>query len=113
MKVLKDPDQVLQIINRKLNELHKKFDEADEKEATEISGQEDAIGSIAFHIRHAVDDHDYFGVEDMACVYDYVDDAKGKDYEYPNPRDTWFMKGIAKGAAWACAKLEDRMEDQP
>ena len=29
MKVLKDPDQVLQIMNRKLNELRKKFDEAE------------------------------------------------------------------------------------
>lgn len=28
MKVLKDPGQVLQIMNRKLNELRKKFDEA-------------------------------------------------------------------------------------
>lgn len=78
-----------------------------------ISGQEDAIGSIAFHIRHAVEDHGYFGVEDMACVYDYVDDAKEKDYEYPNPRDTWFMKGIAKGAAWALKEIEKRMEEEP
>lgn len=113
MKVLKDPYQVLRIMDAKLDEFHKRPPETDWKEAARISGQEDAIGSIAFHIRHAIEDHGYFGVEDMACVYDYVDDAKGKDYEYPNPRDTWFMKGIAKGAAWACAKLEDRMEDQP
>ena len=111
MKVLKNQGQVLQIMNRKLDELHKRFVEADWKEAARISGQEDAIGSIAFHIRHAIEDHGYFVVEDMACVYDYVDDAKGKDYEHPNPRDTLFMKGIAKGAAWACAKLEDRMEE--
>lgn len=113
MKVLKDPYQVLQIMDAKLDEFHKRPPETDWKEAARISGQEDAIGSIAFHIRHAIEDHGYFGVKDMACVYDYVDDAKGKDYEYPNPRDTWFMKGIAKGAAWACAKLEDRMEEEP
>lgn len=113
MKVLKDPDQVLQIMDRKLDELHKKFDEADGKEATEISGQEIAIIRIAGYIRYAVEDHGYFGVEDMACVYEYVDDAKEKDHEYRNPRDTWFMKGLAEGAAWACAKLENRMEEEP
>ena len=113
MKVLKDPDQVLRIMNAKLDEFHKRPPATDWKEAARISGWEDAIGSIAFHIRHAIEDHGYFGVEDMACVYEYVDDAKGKDYEHPNPRDTWFMKSIAKGAAWACAKLEDRMEEEP
>ena len=114
MKVLKDPDQVLQIMNRKLDELHKKFDEADGKEATEISGQEMAIIRIAGYIRHAIEDHgyfenDYFGVTDMACVYGYVDDAKEKDHEYRNPRDTWFMKGCAEGAAWALKEIEKRM----
>ena len=113
MKVLKDPGQVLQIMDRKLDELHKRFDKADEEEASEISGQEVAIIDIAGHIRHAIEDHDYFGVEDMACVYEYVDDAKEKDHEYRNPRDTWFMKGLAKRAAWACAVLEDRMEEEP
>lgn len=109
MKVLKDPDQVLQIMTRKLNELRKKFDEADGEEASEISGQEDAISSIAFHIRHAIEDHGCFGVEDMACLYEYVDDAKEKDHEYRNPRDTWFMKGLAKRAAWALQEIEKRM----
>ena len=109
MKVLKDPDQVLQIMNRKLDELRKKFDAADGEEASEISGQEVAIIDIAGHIRHALEDHGYFGVKDMACVYEYVDDAKEKEYEYPNPRDTWFMKGIAKGAAWALQEIEKRM----
>ena len=113
MKVLKDLGQVLQIMNRKLNELRKKFDEADGEEASEISGQEVAIIDIAMHIRHALEDHGYFGVEDMACVYEYVDDAKEKDHEYRNPRDTWFMKGLAKGAAWACVGLEDRMMEEP
>lgn len=113
MKVLKDPDQVLQIMNRKLNELRKKFDEADGEEASEISGQEVAIIDIAGDIRHALEDHGYFGAEDMACVYEYVDDAKEKDHEYRNPRDTWFMKGLAKGAAWACVGLEDRMMEEP
>lgn len=109
MKVLKDPGQVLQIMNRKLNELRKKFDEADGEEASEISGQEVAIIDIAGYIRYALEDHGYFGVEDMECVYEYVDDAKEKDHEYRNPRDTWFMKGLAKRAAWACVRLEDRM----
>lgn len=110
MKSLKDLVQVLEIMSRKLNELRKKFDEADGEEASEISGQEVAIIDIAGYIRHATEEHGYFGVEDMACVYDYVDDAKEKDHEYRNPRDTWFMKGLAKGAAWACVELETRME---
>lgn len=118
MKVLKDVDQVLQIMDAKLDELQKKFDEADGKEATEISGQEIAIIRIAGYIRHAIDDHgyfenDYFGVTDMACVYGYVADARRKDREYSNARDTWLNKGIAKGAIWACAVLEDRMEEEP
>ena len=113
MKVLKDPDQVLQIMNRKLNELHKRFDEAAEKEASEITGQEVAIIDIAGNIRHVLDGHGYFGVEDMACVYEYVDDAKEKDHEYRNPRDTWFMKGRAKRAAWALKEIEKRMEEEP
>lgn len=113
MKVLKDPDQVLEIMNRKLNELHKKFDEAGVGESTEISGQESAIISVAGHIRHAIEDHDYFGVEDMVCVYEYVADAKEKFREYDNPRDTWFMKGRAKGAVWAMQEVEKRMEEEP
>lgn len=113
MKVLKDPDQVLQILNRKTKALHKRYIEADGEEASEISGQEVAIIDIAGHIRHAIEDHDYFGVEDMACVYEYVDDAKEKDHEYRNPRDTWFMKGLAKRAAWAMQEIEKRMEEEP
>lgn len=118
MKVLKDPDQVLQIMNRKLDELHKKFDEADGEEASEISGQEVAIIDIAGHIRHAVEDHgyfghDYLGVKDMVCVYEYVADAKEKFREYGNPRDTWFMKGRAEGATWAMKEIEKRMEEEP
>lgn len=113
MKTLKDADKVLRIMRAKLNELRKKFDEADGEEAAEISGQEVAIIDIAGDIRHAIEDHGYFGVEDMECVYEYVDDAKENAHEYRNPRDTWFMKGLAKRAAWACAKLEDRMEEEP
>ena len=111
MKVLRDPGQVLQIMNRKLDELRKKFDEADGEEASEISGQEIAIIDIAGDIRHAIEDHCYFGVEDMARVYDYVDNAREKDHEYRNPRDTWFMKGLAKRAAWALKEIEKRMEN--
>lgn len=114
MKVLKNQGQVLQIINRKLNELRKKFDEADGEEASEISGQEVAIIDIAGHIRHAIEDHGYFGVEDMACVYEYVDDAEGEaNKHHRNPRDTWFMKGLAKSAAWAMKEIEKRMEEEP
>lgn len=40
MKVLKDVGQVLQIMDAKLDELHKRFLEADGEKATEISGQE-------------------------------------------------------------------------
>lgn len=112
MKVLKNQGQVLQIINRKLNELRKKFDEADGEEASEISGQEVAIIDIAGYIRHAIEDHGYFVVEDMECVYEYVDDAKEKDHEYRNPRDTWFMKGLAKRAAWTLKEIEKRMEEE-
>lgn len=112
MKVLKDADQVLHIMDAKMDELHKRFDEADGEEASEISGQEVAIIDIAGHIRYALEDHGYFGVEDMACVYEYVDDAKEKDHEYRNPRDTWFMKGLAKRAAWALQEIEKRAEEE-
>lgn len=111
MKALKNLGQVLEIMSRKLNELRKKFDEADGEEASEISGQEVAIIDIAGDIRHALEDHGYFGAEDMACVYEYVDDAKEKDHEYRNPRDTWFMKGLAKRAAWVLKEIEKRMEN--
>lgn len=113
MKVLKNQGQVLQIINRKLNELRKKFDAADGEEASEISGQEVAIIDIAGHIRYAIEDHGCFEEEDLAHVCDYVDDAKEKDHEYRNPRDTWFMKGLAKRAAWALQEIEKRMEEKP
>ena len=99
-------------MNRKLKAFHKRCVEADGEEAAEIDGQEVAIISIAGHIRHAIEDHGYFGVEDMACVYEYVDDTKRSAREYSNPRDTWFMKGRAEGAAWACVGLEDRMMEE-
>lgn len=113
MKVLKDPDGALRVMGAKLDELRKsrkRFPGLTGKETAEIYGQESAIISVARHIRHAIEDHDYFGVEDMACVYEYVDNTKEKDHEYSNPRDTWFMKGLAEGAAWACVGLEARME---
>lgn len=113
MKVLKDPDQVLRIIDAKLDELRKKFDEAGEEKAAEIYGQEVAISSIARRVRHAIEVHDYFRMKDMEWVYEYVDNARENAHEYRNPRATWLMKGIAKRAAWACAKLEDRMEEEP
>lgn len=118
MKVLRDVDQVLHIMDAKLDELHKKFDEAGEKEAAEIGGQEVAIIRIARHIRHAIEDHgyfghDYLGVRDMVCVYEYVADARGKFREYGNPIDTCFMKGRAEGATWAMKEIEKRMEREP
>lgn len=113
MKVLKDPDQVLHILDAKLDELrksHKRFTEADGKEATEISGQETAIIRIAAYIRLAIKHHGCFGAGDMACVRIYADDAKEESNKpFNNPRVTWFVKGLAKGAAWACVGLEDRM----
>ena len=112
MKALKNQGQVLQIINRKLNELRKKFDEADGEEASEISGQEVAIIDIAGHIRHALEDHCYFGVEDLAHVCDYVDGAEEKCREFHNLRDALFMKGLAKRAAWALKEIEKRIEEE-
>ena len=109
---MKDPGQVLEIMSRKLKMLHKRFVEADGEKATEISGQESAILSVQRHICYALADRGYFGVEDLAYVCDYVDDAKEKDHEYRNPRDTWFMKGRAEGAAWALKEIEKRMEEE-
>lgn len=114
MKVLQDLGQVLQIMNRKLNELRKKFDEADGEEASEISGQEVAIINIAGHIRYAIEDHGCFGVEDLECVYDYANGAKEEaDNYYHDPRVTWFVKGLAKGTAWALKEIEARMAEEP
>lgn len=117
MKVLKDAEKVLHIMDAKLDELRKsrkRFTEAYGKEATEISGQETAIIRIAAYIRLAIKQHGCFGSEDMACIYIYADDAKeeAKKY-YSNPRVTWFVKGLAEGAAWACARLKDRMMEEP
>lgn len=115
MRVLKDPDQVLQVMDARLDELRKsrkRFTEADGKEATEISGQETAIIRIAAYIRHVSKYYGYFGVKDMACVHKYADDAKEEaNKPFLNPRVTWFVKGLAKGAAWACGGLEVRMDE--
>lgn len=111
MKVLKDPDQVLQIITRKMKALRKRFDDADGKEAAKIDGQEVTIICIAGYIRHAIEDHGYFGVEDMAGVYEYVDDAKEEANKYYHKPLTWVMQGRVKGAAWALKKIEKRMEE--
>lgn len=116
MKVLKDYIQTLHIMDAKLDELRKSrkklFTEAYGKEATEISGQETAIIRIAAYIRHVIKYYGYFGVEDMACIHKYADDAKEESNKpFRNPRVTWFVKGLAKGAAWACVGLEVRMEE--
>ena len=114
MKVLKDPAGVLHVMDAKLDELHesrKRFPMLPGKEVAEIYGQETAIIHIAVHIRRAIKGHGCFGVEDMAHVYEYVDGAKeGANKYYHNPLVTWFAKGLAKGAAWACVGLEARME---
>lgn len=112
MKVLKDPWQGLHIMDAKMDELHKRFDEADEKAATEISGQEVAIIRVKNHIRCAIEDHRRFDGSDMAGVYEYAADTKRSAREYGNPRDTWYMKGRAKGAAWALKEIEKRMEEK-
>lgn len=116
MKTLQGPDQVLQIMDAKLDELRESrkrlFTEADGKEASVISGQETAIIRIAVYIRHAIKHHGFFGSEDMACIYKYADDAKEEANKYySNPRVNWFVKGLAEGAAWACVGLEVRMEE--
>ncbi len=113
MKILKDPGQVLEIMSRKLNELRKKFDEADGEEASEISGQEVSIICVKNHIRCAIEYHHRFDESDMAGVYKYAADTKRSAREYSNPRDTWFMKGRAEGAAWALQEIEKRMEEEP
>lgn len=114
MKILKDPDRVLRVMDAKLDELHesrKRFPMLPGKEVAEIYGQETAIIHIAVHIRHAIKDHGCFEVEDMACVYEYVGGAKEEANKYyHNPLVTWFAKGLAKGAEWACVGLEARME---
>lgn len=112
MKILKDPDKVLRIMRAKLDELHKRFVEADGKEASEISGQEVSIICVKNHIRCAIEDHHRFDGSDMAGVYEYAADTKRSAREYGNPRDTWYMKGRAKRAAWALKEIEKRMEEQ-
>ena len=115
MKVLKDPDQVLQILMEKKFQLRKKFDEAEDKpETLEIVGKDASITSIAWYIRHTIEGHGCFGESDMAGVYEYADGAKEEANKYyHNPLVTWFAKGLAKGAAWACVGLEARMEEEP
>lgn len=113
MKVLKDPDQVLQIMNRKLDELRKKFEEAeDELEEAEIYGQRTSIISVKNYIRCTIEDHGCFDESNMAGVYEYAAEIKRSAHEYSNPRTTWYIKGLAKGAAWALKEIEKRMEEQ-
>lgn len=110
MKILKDPGQVLQIISRKLNELHKRFKETEDKlEEAEIYGQKTSIIRVRNHIRCAIEYRHRFDESDMAGVYEYAADTKRSAREYGDLWDTWYMKGLAKGAAWARVGLEDRM----
>lgn len=116
MKVLEDPVYALHVMDAKLDKLRKsrkRCTNADGKEATEISGQETAIIRIAVYICHAIKYYGCFGSEDMACVHKYADDAKEEASKYyRNPRVTWFVKGLAEGAAWACVGLEARMMEE-
>lgn len=113
MKVLKDPDRVLRVMDAKLDELHERYDKATGEEAAEISGQEVSIICVKNHIRCAIEYHHRFDESDMAGVYKYAADTKRSAREYSNPRDTWFMKGRAEGAAWALQEIEKRMEEEP
>lgn len=117
MKILKDPDGVLRVMGAKLDELRKSRKRSPGltgKEAAEIYGQETAIIHIAVHIRHAIKGHGCFEEDAMARVYDYVEDTEEEANKYyHNPLVTWFAKGLAKGAAWACVGLEARMEEEP
>lgn len=110
MKVLKDPYQGLRIMDAKLDELSKKLKEAEgELEDAEIHGQEVSIICVKNRIRCAIEYHNGFDENDMAGVYEYVADTKRSAREYGDPLETWYMKGCAEGAAWACVGLEDRM----
>ena len=104
MKILKDPDQVLRVMNAKLDELRKsrkRLPGLTGKETAEIYGQETAIIHVAVHIRHAIKGQGCFEEEAMARVYDYVEDAEEEANKYyHNPLVTWFAKDLAKGAAW-------------
>lgn len=117
MKILKDPDQALHIMDARLDELRKsrkRFPELTGKEAVEIYGQETAIIRIAAYISCAIKNHGFLSEAAMARVYDYVEDAEEEANKYyHNPLVTWFAKGLAKGAAWACVGLETRMEEEP
>ena len=117
MKILKDPDGVLRVMDTKLDELRKsrkRFPGLTGKEVAEIYGQETAIIRIAAYIRLAIKHHGCFGAEDMACVRIYADDAKEEaNKPFHEPSDSWIAKGLAKGAAWACVGLEVRMKEEP
>ena len=117
MKVLKDPDGALRVMGAKLDELRKsrkRFPGLTGKEAAEIYRKETAIIRIAAYIRLAIKHHGCFGAGGMACVRIYADDAKEESNKpFNNPLVTWFAKGLAKGAAWACVGLEARMEEEP
>ena len=67
MKVLKDASQVLRILMEKKFQLCKKFNEAEELEASRISGQERSIGCVRGHIRYVMSDHREFDEVDMAA----------------------------------------------
>ena len=111
MKALKDVNQVLRILMEKKFQLCKKFNEAEGLEASRISGQEISIGCVRGHIRYVMGDHRGFEEVDMAAIYEYVANTKKAAREYSNPRDTWYMKGCAEGAAWALQEIEKRMEN--
>lgn len=112
MKVLKDPVQALQIMDKKLDKLRKKFYEYEDRpEEAEIHGQEISIICVKNHISCAIKRNHSFDEDDMEGVYKYAADTKRNAREYGDIWDTRYMKGRADGAAWACVWLEDRMEE--
>ena len=114
MKVLKDPYQGLRIMDEKLDELRKKLKEAeDELEDADIHGQEVSIICVKNRIRCAIEYHNGFDEDDIAGVYEYAADTKRSPREYGDPLETWYMKGLAEGAAWALKEIEKRMEEEP
>ena len=110
MKVLKNQDQVLEIMSRKLDKLKKEFNEVeDEFEEAEIHGQKVSIICVRNRIRRAIKYRHRFDESDMAGVYEYVADTKKSAREYGDSWDTWYMKGRVEGAAWALKEIEKRI----
>lgn len=113
MKVLKDPDQVLHIMDAKLDELYERFDKANGEEAAEISGQVFGILEVQQIIREAVAARDCFAEEDLEYTRQHIADKGNVHYKTQKPEEAWFLKGADKGFDWARLEIEKRMEEEP